>query len=389
MISVVEAYKIINKTVTNPEIESIFIEKSLGRILAEEVISGINMPPFNKSAMDGFAIFSGDESKKFSIVEVIPAGAVPKKKINRGECAKIMTGAMLPEGADRVVKKEVTQVRNGVMFIVEKDERVNVCFQGEDIQVGDMVLEAGTKIRAAEIGIMASVGMNSVKVYQKPVVGILTTGSEIIEPGKKLAVGQIYNSNAYSLSAQISEMGVEAKYRGIAGDDQKLMEEKIEDFISNTDMVLISGGVSMGDYDYVPRILKKLGVTLHFEKVAIKPGKPTVFGTRGKKIIFGLPGNPVSTFIIFEVFVKPLLYRLSGYTYTPLYLKGVMEQDFRGKKSIRLAIVPVVYNKGKISMISYHGSAHFNALSQANALLEIPAGMDEISRGSEVDVRQI
>jgi len=389
MISVEKAHKIINKTLTYPKIETIPIEKSLGRILAQDIVSGLNMPPFDKSAMDGFAISSKDNSEKFSIVEVIPAGAVPKKRINRGECAKIMTGAMLPDGTDRVVKREVTKEKNGVMFIKGEDKAFNVCLEGEDIQVGDRILAAGDKIRSAEVGIIASMGMNTVKVYKKPLVGILTTGSEIVEPGKKLATGQIYNSNSYSLSAQILELGAEVKYGGIVSDNQKLIGKSIEDFLSTVDMVLISGGVSMGDFDYVPQILEKLGVTLHFEKVAIKPGKPTVFGTCGKKFVFGLPGNPVSTFIIFEIFVKPLLYSLLGYTFAPFYLKGVMQQDMKRKKSIRLAFVPVMYNKGKISDISYHGSAHFNVLSQANALLEIPVGIDEILKGSEVDVRQI
>jgi molybdopterin molybdotransferase len=347
------------------------------------------MPPFDKSAMDGFAISSKDRSEKFSIVKVIPAGAVPKMKIKRGECAKIMTGAMLPDGTDRVVKKEVTEEKNGVMFIRGEDKAFNVCLKGEDIQVGDRILASGDKIRSAEVGIIASMGMNAVKVYKKPLVGILTTGSEIVEPGKKLSTGQIYNSNSYSLSAQILELGAEVRYGGIVSDNQKLIGKNIERFLSTVDMVLISGGVSMGDFDYVPQILENLGVTLHFEKVAIKPGKPTVFGTLGEKIVFGLPGNPVSTFIIFEIFVKPLLYRLLGYTFTPFYLKGVMQQDMRRKKSIRLAFVPVMYDKGKIFNISYHGSAHFNVLSQANALLEIPAGINEILRGSEVDVRQI
>lgn len=389
MISVEEAHKIINKTLTYPKTETVLIKKALGRVLAQDIVSEITMPPFDKSAMDGFAISSKDKSERFSIVEVIPAGRIPQKTIKPGECAKIMTGAMLPEGADRVVKREVTEEQDGLMTIIDEDRAFNVCLKGEDIQAGDKILRAGDKIRPAEVGIIASLGMDTIEVYKKPLVGILTTGSEIVEPGSSLSTGQIFNSNSYSLSAQISGMGGEVKYGGIVSDDRKLIARRIEDFLSTTDMVLISGGVSMGDYDYVPQILEKLGVTLHFEKVAIKPGKPTVFGTCQKKIVFGLPGNPVSTFIIFEIFVKPLLYRLLGHTFEPFYLKGIMQQDIRRKKSIRLAYVPVRYRNGKISTISYHGSAHFNALSQANALLEIPAGIKEILKGSEVDVRQV
>lgn len=389
MIKIDEAEKIVSDFNVKTEIEEVSLLDSLNRILAQDIVSQINMPPFDKSAMDGYAVNSNDSSKKFNIVETIAAGTVPKKAINRGECTKIMTGAMLPKGANKVVIKEVTEEKYGFMYIIEKKNELNICYQGEDVKEDDVVLKSGILLRPVEIGVIASMGIKFVKVYNRPVVGILTTGSEIVEPGEKLKSGQIYNSNAYSITTQIFQIGGDIKYGGIASDNKEELKNQIFLLLSETDMVVISGGVSMGDYDFVPEILEDLGVKLHFTKVAIKPGKPTVFGSKGEKVIFGLPGNPVSTFVIFEVFIKPFLYRMMGHNYNPLFLKGIMEKKFKRKKSIRSFFVPAKYTDGYIKNIEYHGSAHLNALSQANCLLQIPAGVQELQKGAEVYVRQI
>lgn len=390
MIPIEEAEKILNSITSRPESEEIPLLDALGRVLAQDVVSRLNMPPFNKSAMDGFAICSGDRSEKFKIVEVIAAGSVPRKKIEKGRCAKIMTGGMVPEGAGRVVKVEVTEEKDGYMYLIGEDKNINICYLGEDIKAGDLVLESGHLVRPGEVGIIASMGLDRIKVYKKPMVGIITTGSEIREPGEELEKGQIYNSNSYSIGAQVLRVGALVMYAGIVGDEKERIRQKIGELLGECQMVLISGGVSMGDYDFVPQILKDLGVGLHFDKVAIQPGKPTVFGTRGSVLIFGMPGNPVSTFTVFEVFVKPVLYRLMGYRYRPLLLKGVMKKDFRRKRGTRTAFVPVKYdNEGFVEPVEYHGSAHLASLSQANALLRVPTNIKEIVKGSVVYVRQI
>jgi molybdopterin molybdotransferase len=390
MIPVEEAEKILNKITYSPETEEVTLMDSLGRVLGQDIVSNISMPPFDKSAMDGYAVASNDDSKKFEIVEVIAAGHVPQKAVGKGQCSKIMTGAMLPPGTDRVIKKEVTREKNGCMYLTGEDENLNICFLGEDVRPGDMVLKAGHLIRPPEVGIIASMGLNAIQVYKKPGVGIITTGSEIVAPGQELSKGQIYNSNAYSISAQVIQTGAELTFAGIVRDDKTSIKESISNLLAECRMVLISGGVSMGDYDFVPGILKDSGVKLHFDKVAIQPGKPTVFGTRGQTLVFGLPGNPVSTFTIFEVFVKPVLYRLMGYDYTPLLLKGIMKKDFKRRRSVRTAYIPVkCHNDGFVEPLEYHGSAHLTALSQANALLKVPTGVNKILKGSVVYVRQI
>lgn len=390
MIPIEEAEKILDKIICRPETEEVGLMGSLGRVLGQDIVSTMNMPPFDKSAMDGYAVNSKDKSAKFKVVEIIAAGDIPREAIGKGRCAKIMTGAMLPAGADRVIKREVTEEKDGDMYLIGEDKHLNICYLGEDVKPGDVILKAGHLIRAAEVGIIASMGLASFKVYKKPKVGIITTGSEIAAPGEALAKGQIYNSNNYSISAQVIQTGADVIAAGIVGDERADIKEKISNLLDGTQMVLISGGVSMGDYDYVPGILKDLGVQLHFEKVAVKPGKPTVFGTRGDVLVFGLPGNPVSTFTVFEVFVKKVLYRLMGHEYSPLMLKGIMKKDFRRKRTERTAFVPVKYdNDGSVAAVEYHGSAHLTALSQANAILKIPAGVGVVLEGSIVYVRQI
>jgi molybdopterin molybdotransferase len=308
----------------------------------------------------------------------------------KGQCAKIMTGAMLPPGADRVIKREVTEEKDGFMLLTGEDKNRNICSLGEDIKPGDMVLKAGSLIRPPEIGVIASMGMNSVRVYEKPRVGIITTGSEIVLPGQPLGKGQIYNSNAFSIAAQVIQTGANIIMAGIVHDNKDYIRGNIAELLNHSQMLLISGGVSVGDYDFVPGILKELGVHLHFESIAVQPGKPTVFGTWNDVPVFGLPGNPVSTFVIFEVLVRKALYRLMGYEYTPLFLKGVMKKEFRRRQAERAFFVPVrCDNEGFVEAVEYHGSAHLAALPQANALLMVPLGVHEIAEGSVVYVRQI
>jgi molybdopterin molybdotransferase len=390
LILIKEAEKILNRITCQTEAEEIPLPDSLGRVLARDIVSRISMPPFDKSAMDGYALRRDDDSRHFKIVEIIAAGSTPSKALSRGECAKIMTGAMLPPGADRVIKKEVTAEKNGHMFIEDEDPNINICFRGEDLKPGDTVLKAGHLIRPQEVGIIASMGIKRVPVFKQAVVGILTTGSEIKEPGEPLDTGQIYNSNAYSLGAQVSQTGARVRYEGIVGDEIASLRRKIETLLTETRMVLISGGVSEGDYDFVPHILDELGVRLYFNKVAIKPGKPTVFGTRGQTIVFGMPGNPVSTFVIFEIFVKPLLYRTMGFHYQPSFIKGVMAKDFKRKHTRRTAYIPVRINReNEVEPVEYHGSAHLHALAGANGLITVPQDISRILTGSTVYVRSI
>ncbi len=389
MISIEEARNEMGRIAFNPEIELVSLFDLTGRVLAEEIVSKINMPPFDKSAMDGYAFSSKDKSEKFKIIEIIAAGKLPLRKLGIGECSKIMTGAAIPAGADRVLKVELTKEEDGYMIPTGKEPVKNICYIGEDIEKGDIILKKGVMLDAAPIGLIASMGLDKVKVYKKPVIGLITTGTEIIEPGLPLEDGQIYNSNAYSLYIQLTKAGAIVRYAGIIGDDREKTKEIISNTVANSDMLIISGGVSMGDFDFVPEVLKEIGIKIHFDRVAIKPGKPTTYGTIDNKVIFGLPGNPVSTFVITEVFVKNMLYRMMAYEYNPFLLSGVLKNGYKRGKSGRASYIPVIYKNGLVSIPDYHGSAHLGAMADANALLLIDKGVNEIIKGAKVDVRQI
>jgi molybdopterin molybdotransferase len=390
MIPLNEAETNITTVPVYPETEVVPLTECSCRILAEDIISPLNIPGFHKSAMDGYAINSSDHSPEYKVIEVIPAGKVPIKRIGTGECAKIMTGAMVPMGADRVVIKEVVEEKKGIMRITGEDPNVNICFMGEDVKQGDKVLFSGTLIRPQEVAVIASMGKVEVHVYKRPLVGVIATGSELIEPGQALLKqGQIFNSNSYSIAAQVKKTGARVYIHGVAVDTEKDIMEAIESLLHSCDMILLSGGVSVGDYDLVPGILQKLNVAVHFEKIAVKPGKPTHFGTKGKTFFFGVPGNPVSTFVIFELLIKSLLYRMMGHTYVPLILEGTLTMPVKRKRAGRSAFVPVLYDHGKVEPVEYHGSAHIHALTKANGLVNIKRGVHEIPAGKKVDVRSI
>jgi molybdopterin molybdotransferase len=371
--------------------ERVDIKDAFGRVLVEDVSSDIDMPPFNKSAMDGFACRRGDLSGSLEVVETIAAGRVPKKVIGPGECAKIMTGAIVPEGADCVIRVEDTrkQSEKTVRF-TEKETPDNICLKGEDLKAGDMVLEKGEVITPQHIGVLATVGCPRPLVGCRPKVGIIATGDELVEPGEKPGASQIRNSNSYQLQAQVTAVGAVPEYLGIAGDTETELEAAIERASAESDVVLVSGGVSMGDFDLVPGILVKKGFHLLFKKIAVKPGMPTVFGCSERAFCFGLPGNPVSTFVIFEILVKPFLLKLMGHDHRPAVVSMRLDGPVKRRKADRDSWIPVRCNvNGGIEALDYHGSAHLNALSRADGLLCIPRGIGEIKKGAFVDVRWI
>ncbi|MCK4338351.1 MAG: molybdopterin molybdotransferase MoeA [Candidatus Aminicenantes bacterium] len=389
MILVEEAERILKQIPVRTHTEEAAVSDALGRILAKDVVSPIYMPPFDKSAMDGYAFISDDDSKRFKIIEIVPAGVIPKKKVTKGNCAKIMTGGMMPEGADRVIIKEVTEEKEGYMRIIGNDYNINLCRMGEDVKPGDVVLKKGTLIRPPEVGILASMGLSRFKAFRRPVVGIVVTGSELVDPGYPLKEGQIYDSNSYSLSAQVQQMGLKIHNAGIVADNINRIQRVFEELWQQCDVVIFSGGVSEGDYDFVPGILKNSGFELHFDKVAVKPGKPTVFATRKHDIVFGAPGNPVSTIVIFEIFIKPFLYRMMGHEFKPLYKQGILKNDLSRKRANRSAFVPVLYKDGEVKPLPYHGSAHIFALNRADGLVCITKGIKKMPAGSTVNVRSI
>ncbi len=390
MIPVEKAIQIVMNSAVPLEKESISLDKACGRIVYNDITSDMDMPPFNKSAMDGYACRSADLEKPLKVIETIPAGTTPKHPVGAGECSKIMTGSVVPQGADRVVMVELTEEQNGYVTITGKSSGLNICYQAEDVKKGDMVIQKGSYISPAEIAVLASVGCDPVPVARRPVLGIIATGSELVEPAEKPALAQIRNSNSYQLLTQIEEVGCIGKYFGIAKDSPEAIGRVIEQQTSSVDIFLLSGGVSMGDYDYVPDVLRDKGFELLFHKVAIKPGKPIIFGRTGNTFAFGMPGNPVSAFMIFEVFVKPFCYKLMGGKYTPVTVPATLSETIGRKKADRLAYIPIrLLDNGEAGKIRYHGSAHIQALTKANGYITIPIGVNEIEAGEKVKVTLI
>jgi len=389
MISFDKALEIVLDSAHGLDTESVSLNDAAGRVLGRDITSDMDMPPFNKSAMDGYAYSSKDRSSEFRVIETIRAGTLPEHSIHAGECSRIMTGAAVPEGADRVIRIEYTEEKNEIMKITAPEHSSNICMRGEDFKEGDILLSPGTRITPAVIGVCASAGCTHVSVFRKPDVSIIATGSEIMEPSEKPDQGQIRNSNSYQLYAQASQSGGEPVYLGIAGDSKEEIDALFTQALSLSDIILLSGGVSMGDYDFVPDILEAHGVDIRFRHIAVKPGKPTVFGIKESSYIFGLPGNPVSTLVIFELLVKPFISKLSGYEYTPVYIKGQLTQDIRTRKSKRKKFAPVYFENSTVTPVEYHGSAHILAYAHANGIICLSETGETFLTGDTVDVRQI
>ena len=371
--------------------EKINFTNSLGLILANDIFSDIDMPPFDKSAMDGYACKMTDINQELQVIEVIPAGKSPEKEIQSGECAQIMTGAMIPNGADCVLMVEHTEktADNRIKYLKEKTKD-NICYKAEDVQTGQKVIEKGTLIKPQHIAILASVGATEIEVYQKPKVGVISTGDEIVEPHVKPGPSKIRNSNGYQLFSQIERCNAIANYVGIASDNEEDTYHVIMKAMEENDVILLSGGVSMGEFDFVPYIMQKAGIDIKFQKIAVQPGKPTTFGTKESKRIFGLPGNPVSSYIQFELLVRPLLAEMMGHTFNPLQISMEMGIDHSRKRSERMSWYPItIADNGTVIPASYHGSAHIHGLESADGISFFPIGKAEIKKGEKVHVRLI
>ncbi len=328
---------------------------------------------------------------ELTVVEEIPAGRVPKRILGEKECAKIMTGAPVPQGADCVIMVEYTEAigTDQIRFTGEKTAN-NICYQAEDMKAGDGVLKAGAIIGPPHIAVMAAVGCTRPAVSIQPRVGVIATGSELVAPDTQAVGASIRDSNSPQLCAQISAMSALPRYYGIVPDTAEAIDAVIAQAKSENDVIILSGGVSMGDYDLVPGVLQKNGFEFLFDSVAMQPGRPTIFGRAGQTFCCGLPGNPVSTYVVFEILLKPFLYGLMGHAYEPRLISAKLDQPIRRRKTTRRSNVPVVFtDQGTVRPVEYHGSAHINAMTQAQGLVAVPIGTKELSKGSTVHVRQI
>ncbi|MEL6385189.1 MAG: gephyrin-like molybdotransferase Glp [Cyanobacteria bacterium J06626_18] len=384
--------------------ETVSLLEATGRILAESVISPLNFPHWDNSAMDGYAVRyedvqSASESTpvELTVTEEIPAGKPPQRSIEAGQTARILTGSMMPTGADTIVIQEDTQ-RTGdrVQIRAAPEPRAFVREEGAFIKIGERLLSTGEWLTPPEIAVLAAAQHPAVQVYRRPRVAILSTGDELVLPGQPLQPGQIVDSNQYALASLVQQIGAVPLCLGIVPDDPNALKQVIEKAIAEADMVLSSGGVSVGDYDYVDKILSDLGATLHIRSVAVKPGKPLTVATVPAKTLptlyFGLPGNPASALVSFWRFVVPALKKLSGQAdnWSPTFVMARSRQPLKagGKRETYLWGQLYSTSAGLEFTLAQgsHSSGNLINIAGTNSLAVVPIGVTEIEAGAQVRV---
>jgi molybdopterin molybdotransferase len=301
-----------------------------------------------------------------------------------------MTGAPVPDGVDFVVKIEDTSLNErGKVVITGFNGASNIRYQGEDVRKGDVILKRGTLVKKQHIGLLASLGEVNPQVYLAPKIDILSTGSELVEPNNDPVGSEIRNSNGVQIMSQLKSIGLEGNYLGIARDDPDYIRKMIEQCLNSCNVLLITGGVSMGDYDFVPAVLMELGFDITLHKMKVRPGKPLLFATRKNQFIFGIPGNPVSAFVQMEVVIKPFLYKLMGADNPVSVYSMVMGEDFKRKKSQLKLFVPIKIVDGKVFLIEYHGSGHLASYAEAEGIMQVDEGIESIKKQETVNVRPL
>lgn len=392
------------------------IEQAADFVLAEEICADLDMPAFDRSAMDGFAFRHGDHApeRPLRIVATIAAGELRETPLGSGECVKIMTGAPVPPDADTVVQVEDTSAFAGepgadgthqrlafvpdcgpgteVRFHRIPARGANVARRGENLRDGQTVLRPGTLLAAQEIAILAAVGHRRVRVHAGPQVAFGATGEEIVEPGEPLAAGQIRNSNGYTLWSQLIGARAEPHYLGIIGDRDEQLRERIAAGLEH-DILVLSGGVSMGEFDLVPQILAEAGVNLHFRKLRVRPGRPMLFGTRGKTLVFGLPGNPISTLYACDQYVLPAMrvFRHHPQPLAPL-CRGRLTKTVRTPEDwLTFIACRTAWRDDEywLTPRTTRGSADIFAIAGADALAMIPIGTGEVAAGEAAPFRKL
>lgn len=373
------------------ETEMVSLEAAHNRVLRQDVFADMDMPPFHKSAMDGYACRFADIGNMLEVLEVIQAGTTAQKPVGTNQCVKIMTGAAVPEGCDCVFKVEDSeQLAENQVRCTNPKTAMNICYRGEDYQNGDLLIKQGTLINTPQMAVLAGAGQTKIEVCKRPGITLIATGSELVEPGEKPNPGQIRNSNTSQVVSQLHRMNLEVIDNITLADDYRVLVETFENALQKSDIVIFTGGASVGDFDYIPEILKEQNFNIFWDRTGIKPGNPMTFSQKDNKFVIGLSGNPVSSLAQFELIAKPVIYRLMGASYRPLRILATMDFEYRRKKADRVAIVPVLINNdGRIAEIPFHGSAHINALVTANALLEVPVDVNTLKKGENAHVRPL
>jgi molybdopterin molybdotransferase len=390
LISITEARRRVLEAVTPLGDEPVSLDAALGRVLAEDVTSAIDVPPFDSSGMDGYAVVAGPEAE-LEVIDEARAGHPASEAVRPGTAVRISTGAVVPEGANAVVPVERTTAVTGAerVRVPAAEVGANIRRRGEDIHAGDVLLRAGTTLGAAELGVAASVGRASLRCALRPRVIVLATGDELTPPGEPLAPGRIYGSNGFALGAQVERAGATLAGRGSVPDTPDGTREAIREALEEADVVIVSGGVSVGPHDHVKEALRELGVEEHFWGVLLRPGKPTWFGTRAGTLAFGLPGNPVSAMVTFQLFARPALAALQGAAPDAARVTAVLahavERNPRREEAVRVRLRHT--DQGlEAETTGEQGSHMLTSMLGADGLAMIGPGEGELAAGERVEV---
>lgn len=405
LISVQEAQQYILSEFSPVSTTSVKLDDACGRVLCRNIETESDLPPFSNSSMDGFAVRAADlESASrqnpviLQVVADIPAGALPTVAIQTGQAARIMTGAPIPDGADAIVPIEDTncstekpgmQLPEQVEIFIPTQTGAYIRPQGQDIRRQQLVLHAGNRIYPQDVGLLAALGVTNVPVYHKPRLALFSTGDELIDPHLSLTPGKIRNANSHMLAALIEHNGGDVVRLDTTPDQAESVRRRLQEAIEqHVELIVTSAGISVGTYDFVRAIIQEAG-HLHFWRVNMRPGKPVAFGTYRNTPVLGLPGNPVSAFVGFQLFVLPILNRLCGLKHLPqkmvkARLTQMIESD--GRESYLRAVLKNENDQFAVSLTGHQGSGNLYSLVQANALLIVPAGVKSLPGGSEVNV---
>ncbi|MBM4135014.1 MAG: molybdopterin molybdotransferase MoeA [Nitrospira sp.] len=394
-----EAQKIVLDATLALGLEKVGLVESLGRVIGEDLVALRDNPPWDNSAMDGFAVRHEDIKQEHAIgkpvvlkvVEDVPAGKVATKSVGPGEAIRIMTGAPVPKGANAVIKVEDTEhTPDSVTVFKPEPLSSNIRPQGEDVRKGDCIIPKGTQLRPGEVGMLAILAKPFVFVYQRPRVAILSTGDELADLDERFDENKIINSNSYGIAAAVQEAGGIPILLGIAKDQPAVLKEKISHGL-NADILVLSGGVSMGDYDFTKAVFKELGAEMNFWKLAIRPGQPLAFGKIQGKLAFGLPGNPVSSMVTFEQLVRPAMLKMSGHlSYGRPVVQAAFQETFSKRTDRRHFLRGILTREAggfTVRTTGDQGSGILTSMVKANCLIDIPQETERLKPGDPVTVQ--
>ncbi|MFO0775946.1 MAG: gephyrin-like molybdotransferase Glp [Nitrospiraceae bacterium] len=380
-------------------LEKVSILDTLGRVLGEDIVAERDNPPWNNSAMDGFAVRHEDiaqaqaipKTVELTVIEDVPAGKMPTKTVGKGHAIRIMTGAPVPQGADTVLKVEDTESTPTTVRVFKAEPRgANIRPQGEDVRRGEVIIAKGTRIRPGEAGMLAILAKSFVRVCQQPRVAILSTGDELADLDERFSDEKIINSNSYGIAAAVREAGGIPILLGIARDNPADLKEKISHGL-RADILVLSGGVSMGDYDFTKAVFHELGADMHFWKLAIRPGQPLAFGRIQNTLAFGLPGNPVSSMVTFEQLVRPAMLKMGGQrTLTRPTIQAAFQESFSKRTDRRhflRGILTCEDGQFRVRTTGDQGSGILTSMVKANCLIDIPTETERIAKGDLVSVQ--